>query len=114
MAGLLALSGLLAAGGGLGTSAAAAAARLTTGTAVAAANGAVGWGDDSAGQLGNGTVTQSATPTAVGNLSGIKAIATGDRFTLALLSNGTLEAWGTTPTGSSATALPPPAMCRCR
>jgi alpha-tubulin suppressor-like RCC1 family protein len=62
--------------------------------AAAAANGAVAWGDNSAGQLGNGTVTASGTPVGVGNLSGIKALAAGDRFTLALLTNGTVEAWG--------------------
>ena len=60
----------------------------------AAANGAVAWGDNSAGQLGNGTVTASGTPVGVGNVSGIKALAAGDRFTLALLTNGTVEAWG--------------------
>src|SRR5580700_3218020 len=62
--------------------------------AAAAANGAVAWGDNSAGQLGNGTVTASGTPVGVGNLSGIKTLAAGDRFTLALLTNGTVEAWG--------------------
>jgi alpha-tubulin suppressor-like RCC1 family protein len=60
----------------------------------AAANGAVAWGDNSAGQLGNGTVTASGIPVGVGNLSGVKALAAGDRFTLALRTNGTVEAWG--------------------
>ena len=76
--------------GAAGTSAGALAAPIGAATA----NGAVAWGDNSAGQLGNGTVTASGTPVGVGNLSAIKALAAGDRFTLALLTNGTVEAWG--------------------
>jgi alpha-tubulin suppressor-like RCC1 family protein len=69
-------------------------AALAAPRAAAAANGAVAWGDNSAGQLGNGTVTASGGPVGVGNLSRVKALAAGDRFTLALLANGTVEAWG--------------------
>jgi alpha-tubulin suppressor-like RCC1 family protein len=85
---VLALAGLL----GPGTAGAALAA--TVHPAVTAATGAVAWGDNSGGQLGDGTVTQSVTPAGVGNLTGIQAIAAGQRFTLALLANGTVVAWG--------------------
>jgi alpha-tubulin suppressor-like RCC1 family protein len=97
MAGVVAFAALLGAGpGGAAGTALAATARAATapGPAVAAAKGAVAWGDATAGQLGNATVTQSDTPTGVANLTGIRAIAAGDRFTLALLANGTVEAWG--------------------
>jgi hypothetical protein len=52
------------------------------------------WGDNSAGELGNGTFTQEDTPVAVGSLSGVKAISSGGRDNLALLSSGTVMAWG--------------------
>ncbi len=52
------------------------------------------WGDNSAGELGNGTLTQEDSPVAVGNLSGIKAISSGGRDNLALLANGTVMSWG--------------------
>jgi alpha-tubulin suppressor-like RCC1 family protein len=91
----LAIAGLLCAstGGAAGTALAATGGAAIPGRA-AAAKGAVAWGDDSGGQLGNGTVTQSDAPAGVGNLTGIQAIAAGHRFTLALLPNGTVEAWG--------------------
>ena len=53
------------------------------------------WGDDRDGQLGNGTEGANATtPVAVPGLSGVKAIAAGGLFDLALLGNGTVMAWG--------------------
>jgi alpha-tubulin suppressor-like RCC1 family protein len=52
------------------------------------------WGDNSAGELGNGTFTQEDSPVAVGNLSGVKAISTGGRDNLALLASGTVMSWG--------------------
>lgn len=76
-------------------------------TAVAAGNhhslalrsdGTVGaWGDNSHGQLGNGTISpsSSATPVPVPGLSNVVAIAVGDGdFSLALRSDGTVVAWG--------------------
>jgi hypothetical protein len=98
---LLALAGLLAisTGGTAGTAFAATGqaggpGRVAATSQLIAAEGAVAWGDNSAGQLGTNNVVQSDTPTAVANLTGIQAIAAGHRFTLALLANGTVEAWG--------------------
>ncbi len=57
------------------------------------------WGDDSNGQLGNNSTTQSNVPVAVSNsgvLSGrtITALAAGNWHSLALCADGTLAAWG--------------------
>ena len=52
------------------------------------------WGDNSAGELGDGTLSVSTTPKAVGGLKGATAISAGGRHVLALLSNGTVMAWG--------------------
>jgi alpha-tubulin suppressor-like RCC1 family protein len=74
------------------------------------------WGENANGQLGDGTNTGpgachyiggpfkeeheresrpcSATPVAVSGLSGVSAVAAGDVHSLALLSNGTVMAWG--------------------
>ncbi len=64
-------------------------------------NGTVmSWGDNSVGQLGNGSnVTYSTTPVAVTGLSGVTAIAAGVNHALALLSNGTVMAWGDNSSG---------------
>jgi alpha-tubulin suppressor-like RCC1 family protein len=53
------------------------------------------WGNNSSGQLGNGTCCESSpVPVTVKELSGVTAIAAGDRHSLARLSNGTIAAWG--------------------
>src|SRR5437763_2337222 len=85
---------------------------LSAATAIAASNhnlallstGTVrAWGNNSHGQLGNGNNTGpdscsfgacSMTPIPVGGLSGVVAISVGDAHSLALLSNGTVKAWG--------------------
>jgi hypothetical protein len=61
---------------------------------VVSVSGVQGWGDNSAGELGNGTLTQAHAPTAAGGLDGITAISAGARFSLALRSDGTVVAWG--------------------
>jgi alpha-tubulin suppressor-like RCC1 family protein len=62
-------------------------ALLSNGTVMA-------WGDDEAGQLGDGGSTLSSVPVAVSGLTGVKAIAAGENHSLALLNNGTVMAWG--------------------
>jgi alpha-tubulin suppressor-like RCC1 family protein len=53
------------------------------------------WGKNELGQLGNGTTENSDVPIEVTGLGGeAKAIAAGDEFSLALLTNGKVMAWG--------------------
>lgn len=78
---------------------------ITKATAVAAggqhnlallSNGTVmAWGDNQKGQLGLGSVSESVDlPTAVPGLTNVVAIAAGAEFSLALLKDGTVMAWG--------------------
>ena len=57
------------------------------------------WGDNSSGQLGNGTTTSSITPTAV--LGGIRffTLSTGSDHTCGISFDGTLYCWGRGGTG---------------
>jgi hypothetical protein len=52
------------------------------------------WGDNSVGQLGNGTTTNSDVPVAVSTLTFIKGIAAGGSHAMALQRGGTVVAWG--------------------
>ena len=55
------------------------------------------WGDDTFGQLGNGIASANGdteVPAAVPGLSGVTAVAAGEEHSLALLSDGTVMAWG--------------------
>jgi RHS repeat-associated protein len=63
-------------------------------------NGTVwAWGYNLAGQLGDGTATQSATPVQVQSLSGVAVIAGGTYRSLALRTDGTEWAWGSNEYG---------------
>jgi regulator of chromosome condensation (RCC1) repeat-containing protein len=71
------------------------------------------WGGNSAGELGRGTITDhEVTPAPVSELAGVTKIAAGCEFSLALRSDGTVWAWGSTTSASSVTAAPPAARCR--
>ena len=52
------------------------------------------WGDNSYGQLGDGTQTQRSTPVTVFGISTATAIAAGFYHTCAVLSDGTVKCWG--------------------
>src|SRR5919112_219103 len=52
------------------------------------------WGFNGNGELGNGTTTNSSTPVEVSDLVGVKAIAAGHSYSLALKDDGTVWAWG--------------------
>src|ERR1019366_424132 len=70
------------------------------GCAVAGAGGIECWGDNSFGQLGNGSMTSSLVPVPV---SGRKAIAVsaGETSACAVTAAGGVECWGSNPAGSS-------------
>jgi alpha-tubulin suppressor-like RCC1 family protein len=52
------------------------------------------WGDNSAGELGDGTTTAHHSPTAVGGLTNVMQVRAGGHFTCALISDGSVDCWG--------------------
>jgi alpha-tubulin suppressor-like RCC1 family protein len=71
---------------------------LAVGTVVApsawATSGALAWGDNSLGQLCNGTTKTARVPTTVVGINEVKQVAAGSDFSLFLLANGTVDACG--------------------
>jgi alpha-tubulin suppressor-like RCC1 family protein len=63
---------------------------------------ALSWGNNSNGQLGNGTIFAKTAPVqtlGLGSGSGVIALASGDKSTLALRSDGSVLAWGNNANG---------------
>lgn len=53
------------------------------------------WGRNDRGQVGDGTMTERTSPTAVSGLnSGVQAISAGEHHTCALLNSGDVQCWG--------------------
>src|SRR5665213_4035629 len=57
------------------------------------------WGNNTLGELGNGTTVDSHVPVSVNSLTGIVAVAGGGYFSMALKSDHTLWAWGNNAEG---------------
>lgn len=59
------------------------------------------WGDNESGQVGDGKSGEVAitSPARIPGLKGVKSVSAGSYFSLALLSNGTAEAWGSNGEG---------------
>ena len=72
--------------------------------AVVKADGTVWtWGDNLAGQLGDGSITAKSTPTAVPGINQATAVSTGFAFTMALKSDGSVWTWGSNDSGQLGT-----------
>lgn len=68
--------------------------------AVATGDGTVWtWGDNTRGQLGDGTTTWSLNPVQVPDLTDVIAVSAGFLYTLALKSDGTVWGWGLNDSG---------------
>jgi alpha-tubulin suppressor-like RCC1 family protein len=81
--------------GGGGTKTARDVAAAGNHTCAVRASGAVAcWGDNTNGQLGDGTTVNQLTPVAVGGLSDAVAVAAGELHTCAVLADGTVRCWG--------------------
>lgn len=52
------------------------------------------WGDNTSGELGNGTFTGSLAPVKVNNLTDVIAVSAGYGFSVALKNDGTVWTWG--------------------
>ena len=67
------------------------------------------WGDNSAGQLGDGTTISRSTPSPTDVLTDVKAIATGYFHTCALMETGRVRCWGANEYGQLGSG---PMSCR--
>ena len=71
----------------------------SAGGASATTNGVMAWGEGTWGQLGNGTEHSSTVPFTLTQPVGVKAVASGGQFSLALLESGKVMAWGYNSSG---------------
>jgi alpha-tubulin suppressor-like RCC1 family protein len=71
-------------------------------------SGAVGWGNNFLGQLGNGINSRVESPnwTAVSGLSGVVQVSAGDGESLALTSDGSVWDWGAVNLGNDTFPAP--------
>jgi Putative Ig domain/Regulator of chromosome condensation (RCC1) repeat len=69
------------------------------GYAVLADGSVAAWGDNSDGELGDGTTTNRVTPVAVSGLTGATAVAAWSYGALALRQDGSVWTWGRGPNG---------------
>jgi alpha-tubulin suppressor-like RCC1 family protein len=83
------------------TGATAVTAGETHACALLAGGAAVCWGSNASGELGNRTITKSATPVQVWGLTGATAIAAASTRTRALLGDGTVKCWGENNQGAN-------------
>ncbi|MEV8632536.1 S8 family serine peptidase [Streptosporangium sp. NPDC051023] len=81
------LTGVSTAFGSVAAGAAHSVAVLATGTVKA-------WGDNSQGQLGDGTTTDRISPVTVSGLTNVSQVSSRGEHVLALVSGGTVKAWG--------------------
>lgn len=58
------------------------------------------WGKNTAGQLGNGLTTTTATPVEVSSLTRVRQLAVGGDYSMALLEDRTVRTWGTNVHGT--------------
>ena len=72
--------------------------------------GAMAWGDNVVGSVGDGTTVIRGSPVGVANLGAIKAIAAGDQHTLAVRADGTVWSWGAPYSGALGTGSNDPAL----
>jgi alpha-tubulin suppressor-like RCC1 family protein len=58
------------------------------------------WGENSAGELGDGTTTERLSPVLVTGIGQAKSVSAGQDHTCAILSGGTIECWGDNALGA--------------
>ena len=59
------------------------------------------WGNNTSGNLGNGTTSNYSSPVQVGNSTDWKQVSIGNQYTVAVKSDGTLWSWGTNSKGQA-------------